>query len=729
MSWNLTQNPGIGGLDEITDAEALFLQNLSGLTYTAGDILYHDGNDLVNLGIGTNGQVLATNAGADAPEWISGGNTDEKVGVDSGATPGYLGAANNDGVLRTGTPISYTDGGDFITLDIVANGINDTHIDWGTGANQVSAVDIPIADGGSVLTATEVETSLQEVKIVEDRALSPMVITGGEITEGTNAGTYKVAALTAYLRATDSETGALTYVTLAEQDNQTLAAADTTYIISLNYNGGSPTITTVASSPYTADKRNIPIGKVMKDGSDDVHYISGGYNFQDGVKKLHERNSILRALELNGGSTIAYSGTNNFTMTEGIAFGGINKFVLSAYNSATTQFIPVYGDGGAGFTEGAARNTIDFEHYDDGDGTLGEVGVAKYSCHWVYKHIDDDDVYVVYGTCNDTLAVTESSTEPSKPDHLTDFGILVGKIVAPQAGGSFSAIQMVSDTFFTGTAVSDHNLLGSLQGGTASEYYHLTSANHTALTAGFTGTGNLVRETSPTLVTPALGTPSALVGTNISGTAASLTAGAVSTITGLAPDTATTQATQPNITTCAALTTVGTIGTGVWNGTAITDTYLDGITLASGSLTLAGADVLTLTTTAATNVTLPTTGTLSAIAGTETLTNKRITPRIVTTTNDATAEIDIDVTDQYQLTAMSAATTFTVTGTAVAGQKLVVRLEDDGTTRGLTWNAIFRASTDLALPTDTTATKTLYCGFIYNATDTKWDLVALLDNI
>ena len=76
-----------------------------------------------------------------------------------------------------------------------------------------------------------------------------------------------------------------------------------------------------------------------------------------------------------------------------------------------------------------------------------------------------------------------------------------------------------------------------------------------------------------------------------------------------------------------------------------------------------------------------------------------------------------------------AATTFTVTGTAVAGQKLVVRLEDDGTTRGLTWNAIFRASTDLALPTDTTATKTLYCGFIYNATDTKWDLVALLDNI
>jgi hypothetical protein len=44
-----------------------------------------------------------------------------------------------------------------------------------------------------------------------------------------------------------------------------------------------------------------------------------------------------------------------------------------------------------------------------------------------------------------------------------------------------------------------------------------------------TGTTNVVLSNSPTLVTPALGTPSALVGTNISGTAAALTAGNVTT--------------------------------------------------------------------------------------------------------------------------------------------------------------------------------------------------------
>jgi hypothetical protein len=49
--------------------------------------------------------------------------------------------------------------------------------------------------------------------------------------------------------------------------------------------------------------------------------------------------------------------------------------------------------------------------------------------------------------------------------------------------------------------------------------------------AGATGTTstNLVFSTSPTLITPALGTPTALVGTNISGTAAGLTAGNVTT--------------------------------------------------------------------------------------------------------------------------------------------------------------------------------------------------------
>ena len=328
---------------------------------------------------------------------------------------------------------------------------------------------------GHVVTAAQIA----KLENIQDYSDSPMIVTGGVITEGTNAGTFKVTALTALLRATDSSTGELVEVSLSEQDNQAITLADTTYIVALNYNSGSPTISIGITNPYDADKRNIPIGKVGKDGSDNVHYLSGGYSLQDGVRKLHERSRILRELELDGGSTIAYSGTNNFTMTAGIVYSGINKFVLDEYDSAVTTFIPVYQDGVGGWTYGAPRNTIDYAKYDDGDGTLGNIGISKYGNHWVYRHIDDGDVYVLYGRGSYALATAEAAGEPTKPDHLTDFGILVGKIIAPQAGGSFTVIQMVSDTFFAGTAVADHAQLGNLQGGAASEYYHLTVAEHT----------------------------------------------------------------------------------------------------------------------------------------------------------------------------------------------------------------------------------------------------------
>lgn len=48
-------------------------------------------------------------------------------------------------------------------VQIKADGIKDTMIDFGTGAGQVSAVDIPIADAGGYTTQTEVEGALQEI--------------------------------------------------------------------------------------------------------------------------------------------------------------------------------------------------------------------------------------------------------------------------------------------------------------------------------------------------------------------------------------------------------------------------------------------------------------------------------------------------------------------------------------------------------------------------------------
>jgi len=117
------------------------------------------------------------------------------------------------------------------------------------------------------------------------------------------------------------------------------------------------------------------------------------------------------------------------------------------------------------------------------------------------------------------------------------------------------------------------------------------------------------------------------------------------------------------------------------------------------------------------------------VSSVDTLLNKRITTRINTIASSATPTPAWDTTDEFTVTALAAAATFAApTWTPTEGQVLLIRIKDDATARALSWNAIYRASSDLALPTTTIVSKTLYLQFVYNNTDSKWDLLWLLDN-
>jgi len=84
----------------------------------------------------------------------------------------------------------------------------------------------------------------------------------------------------------------------------------------------------------------------------------------------------------------------------------------------------------------------------------------------------------------------------------------------------------------------------------------------------------------------------------------------------------------------------------------------------------------------------------------------------------------------YIVTALAEGATFGApTGSPAQGYRLVIRIKDNGTARALSWNAIYREGSDVELPTTTVISKTMYLGFMYNSTDSKWDLLALVDNI
>lgn len=108
---------------------------------------------------------------------------------------------------------------------------------------------------------------------------------------------------------------------------------------------------------------------------------------------------------------------------------------------------------------------------------------------------------------------------------------------------------------------------------------------------------------------------------------------------------------------------------------------------------------------------------------------RKAAKRITSEASNATPTPNADTTDVHIVTALAAGATFGApTGTPTHGQQLIIRIKDNGTARSLGWNAVYRASTDLALPTTTVLGKTIYLGFMYNATDAKWDLLAKLDN-
>jgi hypothetical protein len=99
-------------------------------------------------------------------------------------------------------------------------------------------------------------------------------------------------------------------------------------------------------------------------------------------------------------------------------------------------------------------------------------------------------------------------------------------------------------------------------------------------------------------------------------------------------------------------------------------------------------------------------------------------PNVTTVASQATIT-PTSTTGAFIVTAL--ATNLTIappSGAPHNTKELLIRIKDNGTSRTITWNAIYRAI-GVTLPTATTANKELYVGMRYNAEATKWDVLAV----
>jgi hypothetical protein len=304
----------------------------------------------------------------------------------------------------------------------------------------------------------------------------------------------------------------------------------------LDYNSGTPQVLATTIRSFISLVSQFIMGQAYREG-DNVKVLSAGntnFNFQ---RSVYERDIARAFFERTSGSILSETGTRQILCTAGIYYSGYTRFLTGIYNSSTENFDHYYYMLNGAWTVLSATGQINNTQYNlmtpAGSESLATLTDGFYGVHWIYQN-SDGDVDVVLGNGSYTLSQAYAVQVPTSiPNYLTYFANLIGKIIILKNAATFTSIESAFTAKFTSQAVNVHNDTIGIQGGTTSQYYHLTSAEYTG-----TGTNNFVRQTSPTLTTPNIGVAT---GTSFQGIIGNVTPDAITgtTIqsnTGIVPD-------------------------------------------------------------------------------------------------------------------------------------------------------------------------------------------------
>ena len=308
------------------------------------------------------------------------------------------------------------------------------------------------------------------------------------------------------------------------------------------------------------------------------------------------------------------------------------------------------------------------------------------------------------------------------PNYNTFSGVTVNGVLSATTISATTYLNLPSATFTGGTVTGPTMFSGGLSATTFSATTYLGLPIDVYITGGTfsSGTATFTNNTGGTFNVSGFGTGSGTAFTGGTVTGATdftngLTANTISATTylNLPTDVRVTGGTYSNGTATFTNNTGGTFDViGFSTSGSFTGGTVTGATNFTSTISSGGTD-------------------LNAIfvepATVETLSNKRISKRVVSVANSATPSMNTDNGDIFRLTGLSQnVTSFTtnLTGTPAHGDMFSLEITDNGTARTLVFGASFSASGTLALPTTTVISTLLKLLFQWNSGTNTWVITA-----
>lgn len=344
-----------------------------------------------------------------------------------------------------------------------------------TDTEQAVAADVPVE-----YLPGATYTNLQQFLDVMN---SPGLVTGGTFSDG-GGGNLNVAAGTVAIRDVNDDISTLY---MADFPAAVLAIPNdsTTRFIGVERNGTAPQVILKTSDTWDMDTE-FPLGTVANLGGTLFPFYNPfkvGDPITNIIQRFDAQATIIRSSA--GGLILGNTGTRQATLTAGTAWARLNDYPISAKNSGTQTLIGIRPNPASPppllFDLGLTQwpNT----QYLSGT-TLTTMTNNRWANLWFFVNIATNAWGFAYGTAEYNNAA--QAAQEGIPAYLTaNFlasNLLLGRFIF-EKNNDTPIIESAFTRVFSTQAVSDHNQLSNLQGGTTNEYYHLDEETYNRVTS------------------------------------------------------------------------------------------------------------------------------------------------------------------------------------------------------------------------------------------------------